>query len=347
MQPYIHHLVLFKIQLTQEEIINAFAQLGTRLASISIDDTLLQKAHIHNNWFTPQWQLYALNYWGVKLNVTDLNKWAGKYTFTNSPKKVGLIMAGNIPLVGMHDLVCILLSGHKALVKPSSDDPVLTPWIINELIKIDSRFENRIELVEKLNDCEALIATGSNNTARYFEHYFSSVPKIIRKNRNSIAILTGNETDEELRALADDIFAYFGLGCRNVSKLMVPEDYNFNRFFEALESYKEFGNHNKYFNNYTYHKAIFLMNIVPHLDNSFLLVKEDEKIASPLGALFTSPYKERNDIIEYLDKNRESIQIVIGNFDLIKECIPFGQSQNPNLYEYADDIDTMKFLNQL
>lgn len=333
--------------MTQEEIINAFAQLGTKLASISIDDPLLQKAHIHNKWFTPQWQLYALNYWSKRLNEKDLNDWVSNYNFSNTPKKVGLIMAGNIPLVGMHDLLCILLSGHKALIKPSSDDSVLTPWIISELVKINNRFENRIALVEKLNDCEALIATGSNNTARYFEHYFSSVPKIIRKNRNSIAILTGNETDEELGALANDIFVYFGLGCRNVSKLMVPEEYNFNRFFEALESYKDYGNHDKYFNNYTYHKAIFLMNIVPHLDNGFLLVKEDDKLSSPLGTLFTTPYKERNDIIEYLDKNRESIQIVIGNPEFIKEYIPFGQSQNPNLYEYADDIDTMKFLNQL
>lgn len=333
--------------LIQSEIIIALEKLGKKLSSITEEDYLIKKAHSENQWFTPNWQLFALNYWAGQLNQANLNHWVANYQFTNNPKKVGLIMAGNIPLVGMHDLISILISGNIALVKSSSDDKTLTPWIIEQLILIDPRFKEKIIEVEKLNSCEALIATGSNNTARYFEYYFSKVPKIIRKNRNSIAVLSGNETDEELAGLADDIFSYFGLGCRNVSKLMVPENYDFQRFFEALEKYKESVNHNKYYNNYTYHKALFLMNIAPHFDNGFLILKEDEKIASPLGCIFYSVYKERNDILEFIDLNRENIQIVIGNPNFIKECISFGQSQNPKIDNYADDMDTMKFLNQL
>lgn len=333
--------------LTQSEIIIALEILGKKLSSITEEDSLIKKAQIENQWFTPQWQLFAFNYWAGQLNQANLNHWVANYQFTNNPKKVGLIMAGNIPLVGMHDLISILISGNIALVKSSSDDKTLTPWIIEQLILIDPRFKEKIIEVEKLNSCEAVIATGSNNTARYFEYYFSKVPKIIRKNRNSIAVLSGNETNEELGGLADDIFSYFGLGCRNVSKLMVPENYDFQRFFEALEKYKESVNHNKYYNNYTYHKALFLMNIAPHFDNDFLILKEDEKIASPLGCIFYSVYKERNDILEFIDLNRENIQIVIGNPNFIKECISFGQSQNPKIDDYADDMDTMKFLNQL
>ncbi|MFM9943822.1 MAG: acyl-CoA reductase [Bacteroidia bacterium] len=317
------------------------------MSSINSGDPLLEKTNIHNNWFTPKWQLYALNYWAVQLKSENLTSWISRYKFTNRPKKIGLIMAGNIPLVGIHDLICILVSGHTALVKTSSEDTVLTPWIIEQLIQIDERFKTKIEIIEKMNTCDALIATGSNNTARYFEYYFNKIPKIIRKNRNSLAILTGHETDEELKLLANDIFTYFGLGCRNVSKLLVPENYDFNRFFEALESFNELLNHNKYYNNYTYHKAIFLMNIAPHLDNGFLIVKEDEKLSSPLGCLFYSIYKERNDIIEYIDMHKEAIQIVIGDPKFIHECNPFGQSQNPALNDYADDLDTLHFLNQL
>ncbi len=333
--------------MTQSEIIKALETLGSKLSTITSEDDLVTKAQIENQWFTPSWQLFAFKYWASQLNSANLNQWVSNYKFTNNPKKVGLIMAGNIPLVGMHDLISILISGHIALVKPSSDDKILTPWIIEQLISIDPRFKEKIIQVEKLNSCEALIATGSNNTARYFEYYFSKVPKIIRKNRNSFAVLTGNETNNELSGLADDIFSYFGLGCRNVSKLMVPENYDFQRFFEALEKYKTSVNHNKYYNNYTYHKALFLMNIAQHFDNGFLLLKEDEKIASPLGCIFYSVYKDRNDILEFIDQNRESIQIVIGNPNFIKECIIFGQSQNPKIDDYADDMDTLKFLNQL
>ena len=332
--------------MTQNEIITALDLLGKKLLSISQDDPLLEKARIENQWFTIESQLNAIRYWGGQLNTKNLNDWLLNYTYTTSPKKVGVVMAGNIPMVGLHDLISIIVSGHIAMVKPSSEDTVLIRRFIEYLYSLNPKFKKRIEIIDKLNTCEALIATGSNNTARYFEYYFSAVPRIIRKNRNSIAVLTGKETKEDLLGLADDIFLYFGLGCRSVSKLLVPENYNFNTFFEAIEPYNTYVNHNKFYNNYTYHKAIFLMNIEKHLDNGFLLLKEDNKLASPLGCLFYSFYKDHNDVIEYIDRNKESIQVVIGNTDFINECVPYGQSQNPKLTDYADDVDTLEFLNR-
>jgi len=333
--------------LTQIDVINALEILGHKLALIKTGDPVMEKSEIENKWFTPASQLKAFNYWSEHLTNKNLTEWLTEYSFTENPKKVGLVMAGNIPLVGLHDLICILASGHIAMVKPSSDDKVLITLIIEELFKIDHRLKAKIEIVNRLNSAEALIATGSNNTARYFEYYFQNVPRIIRKNRNSIAVLQGNETPEELSALAKDIFTYFGLGCRNVSKLLVPEQYNFNQFFEGIESYHTYSNHNKYYNNYTYHKAIFLMNIAPHLDNGFLILKEDDRLHSPLGTLYFSYYKERNDIIEYIDQHKDDIQIVVGHSGYIADCIPFGKSQNPDLSDYADDKDTLQFLNQL
>ena len=240
--------------MTQNEIITALNLLGKKLLSINPDDPLLEKARIENQWFTVESQLKAIRYWGDQLNTKNLNNWLLNYTHTTSPKKVGVVMAGNIPMVGLHDLISIIVSGHIAMVKPSSDDTVLMSRIIEYLYSLNPKFKKRIEIIDKLNTCEALIATGSNNTARYFEYYFSAVPRIIRKNRNSIAVLTGKETKEDLLGLADDIFLYFGLGCRSVSKLLVPENYNFNTFFEAIEPYNTYVNHNKYYNNYTYHK---------------------------------------------------------------------------------------------
>ncbi len=333
--------------MTQNEIIITLETLGKKLESFQLDNPILEKARLENPWFTIQSQANALDYWAIQLNAENLTNWLSKYSYTSNPKKVGLIMAGNIPLVGFHDLICILASGHKALVKLSSTDTILPKWIINQLFEINPELREKLEVADKLNNCEALIATGSNNTARYFNYYFKNIPRIIRKNRNSLAILTGKETKEELRELANDIFIYFGLGCRNVSKLLVPENYNFNTFFEALESFNELINHNKYYNNYTYHKALFLMNLETHFDNGFILLKEDEKLSSPLGCLFYSTYKERNDVIEYLDQYRDQIQIAIGNPNFISECRPFGQSQYPKLNDYADDVDTLQFLNQL
>lgn len=329
------------------EIIEALVMLGKKMSGLEADNSIIIKAKIENQWFTPTNQLKALNYWSSKLNNNQLESWLKPYSFASSPKKVGLIMAGNIPLVGLHDLICILVSGHIALVKYSSDDKVLMKWVCDELKQINKGFNDIIVEVDTLNNCDALIATGSNNTSRYFESYFKTKPRIIRKNRKSLAVLTGNETSDELKMLGNDIFDYFGLGCRNVSKLLVPKAYSFDKFYEALEGINTIMHHNKYFNNYTYHKAIFLMNLAPHLDNGFLILKMDEQLHSPLGCLFYSHYDNLNEVNNYLNQNEASIQAVMSNNQIIAHAIALGNSQLPELGEYADKVDTMKFLNGL
>ena len=247
--------------------------------------------------------------------------------------------AGNIPFVGFHDFLCMLISGNNYIGKNASDDTLLLPWIAEELIKIEPKFKERISFVEKLKDMDAVIATGSNNTARYFEYYFSKYPHIIRKNRNAVAVLTGDEPKEELNLLGEDIFRYFGLGCRNVSKLYVPRGYNFNGFFEAMFSYSQVMQHNKYMNNYDYNRAVFLMRQIPFLENNFLIIREDASIPSPISVVHYEFYDEAEKLKENLAEHKEQIQCIVG-----RDYIPFGQGQSPALWDYADGVDTMAFL---
>jgi hypothetical protein len=322
----------------------AFVQLGEILGKWAINGhTKFTEAYIHNNWFTEENIRKALTAWSNQLTSHKLDQWTNDYSFDDvTPKKVAIIMAGNIPLVGLHDLICVLLSGHKAIVKMSDDDAVLTKLVINELIGINPEFKESIMISEERlpKDFDAVIATGSNNTNRYFEYYFRNKPHLLRKNRNSVAVLTGNETPEDLQKLGDDIFAYFGLGCRNVSKLYVPMGYDFTLFFENIESHKDLIHHNKYANNYTYHKAIFLMNLTKHLDNGFLIVKSDEAIASPLSSIFYQEYDKMEDVNTLLENRKEEIQCVVGK---LNGYIPFGKAQSPELSDYADGVDTMAF----
>lgn len=329
----------------RENIISSFNTLGKILSGINSEDSLLIKTQIENQWFIPQYSLMAINYWSQHLKTDELTRFVKNYNFNSHQKTVGLVTAGNLPLVGFHDLMCILLSGHKCKVKLSSSDSVLMKFAIDSLCEINSEFKYKISIVEKLDDCDAYIATGSNNTSRYFEYYFRKKPNIIRRNRNSIAIITGNETDEDLKNLAFDIFSYFGLGCRNVSKIFVPDNYDFSRLFNNFEEYRFVENHNKYFNNYVYHKAIFLMNITPHLDNGFLLLKEDESFYSPLSCLFYSFYKNFDEVEKSINANSEKIQIVVGNNN--NNFVKFGNSQTPDLNDFADQTDTMLFLSKL
>lgn len=317
------------------------------MAELTAKDQLLNKAYLRNPWFTPEWQIFAFSYWASVLKSEDLSRLAEMSKFAEQPKKVGIITAGNIPLVGFHDILCVLLSGHSLAIKPSSDDPILTTWVVKKLLQIAPELSKRVNIVEKLNDCEALIATGTNNSARYFEYYFREVPRLIRRNRNSLAVVSGEESDEELKALGLDIFAYFGLGCRNVSKILFPENYQFSRFFEAIDSYHPVVNHNKYANNYTYHKALFLMNLEKHLDNGFLLLKEDQNMGSPLGCLFFDKYKDKSDVVNYIDNRKETIQIVISQDSFLPGSVAFGKSQFPKLTEFADNINTMDFMSTL
>lgn len=298
----------------------------------------------HNGWFTKENILFAFEQWANALEKESLDKWLENYEFhiPKKPKTIGIIMAGNIPLVGFHDFLSVLISGNSALVKLSSNDQKLVPLLAQFLINEDDYFASRIVFTdEKMENFDAIIATGSNNTARYFNHYFEKYPNIIRKNRNSVAVLTGQETPEELNALGEDIFRYFGLGCRSVSKLFVPKDYNFDAFFQAIFNWNSIMNHAKYANNYDYNKAVYLMSEFKLLDNGFLLLKENESFGSPIGSLFWERYTDEEELQKKLTTNAENIQCVVGN---LAGGVSFGKSQQPALWDYADGIDTLDFL---
>jgi hypothetical protein len=329
--------------------VDAFSKLGDIFRSLNSESPVIQQAYLYNNWFTIDMQLKSFGAWSDLLTKEKLNEWTSKYELSepDSSKKVAIIMAGNIPLVGFHDLLSVLISGNIALVKPSSDDSVLIKWVIAQLLEINAEFSNKIEMVEdhSLKIFDAVIATGSNNSNRYFEYYFRNKPSLLRRTRNSVAVLSGNETAEDLDKLADDVFLYFGMGCRNVSKLLVPKGYNLEPMFLAFERYKDIIHHNKYANNYTYHKALFLMNQDPHLDNGFLIVKQDNALASPLSVLMFQIFESEADIHAFLELHKENIQCTVGR--LTENMIPFGKSQDPGLSDYADGVDTLQFLKEL
>ncbi|NND77836.1 MAG: acyl-CoA reductase [Flavobacteriales bacterium] len=303
-----------------------------------------EHAQVYNQWFTQQNIDLAFKGLGNMLEENKAVEWLSKYVQkfpATEEKKVGVIMAGNIPLVGFHDMMCVLISGHKALCKMSSDDNVFYPLIKEQLVSWNNEWEDKICLIdEKLEGHEAVIATGSNNTARYFEYYFKEVPHIIRKNRNAVAILDGNESKEEIFNLGEDIFQFFGLGCRNVSKVFLPEGFELNRIYEGIFEHGEVIHHNKWCNNYEYNKAVYLLSTFPFLDNNFLLLKEDdEAIVSPLGVLFYQFYRDEQELRKLLEGREEEIQCIIS-----KKDIPFGKAQCPELWDYADGVDTMEFL---
>lgn len=314
---------------------------------------LINNAQHTNAWFTPQETSKAIAGIAKMLSHNDIDTWLNEESngqgISASPKIVGLVLAGNIPLVGFHDIISVLMSGNIALIKVSSQDQHLIPYLLNKLIAIEPEFKNQIRFTERLEGFDAVIATGSNNSSRYFEYYFGKVPHIIRKNRNSIAVLTGNESTEELHRLGSDIFDFFGLGCRNVSKIYVPEGYEFSRFFESIESYKAIGNHNKYANNYDYNKSIYLINREKHFDNGFLLVKQDERLSSPLAVLFYEEYNDLSALNERISSLSGQIQCIVSNekLDTINQQVGFGESQHPRLWDYADGLNTIEFLRSL
>ncbi len=306
---------------------------------------LIKLSQSHNGWYTNDNVYFAIQSWAEALTIDNLNQWLDTYDFTNvDSKTVGLVLAGNIPLVGFHDFISVLLSGHKVLVKTSSNDQHLLPFLAEYLVSIEPKLVNHITFVEgKLEGFDAVIATGSNNTARYFEFYFKDKPSIIRKSRNSVAVLNGQETKEQMVALGEDVFRYFGLGCRNVSKIFVPKDYNFDAFFGGMFPYQDVIKYEKYINNYDYNKAVFLMSNFNLLDNEFLIIKEDSSYASPISSVFYEYYENIEDIKLRLQAENEQIQCIVSN-DLIENSVAFGQTQKPNLWDYADNVDTIKFL---
>ena len=305
----------------------------------------IQLAYEYNKWFTKENILFALEGWSNQLTDININNWLSKYHFnTLNPKKVAIIMAGNIPLVGFHDFLCVLISGHHVVVKQSSNDKHLLPFLAKYLERVEPEFKGTITFTEdRLQDFDAVIATGSDNTARYFEYYFKGKPSIIRKNRNSVAILTGDETDAQLEALSEDIFRYYGLGCRNVSKLFVPQGYNFERFFKAIYHWNPIIHQNKYANNYDYNKAVYLMSEFEMLENGFLMIKEDKSYGSPIATLFYEHYDSVEALMETLKNDSDKIQCVVSD-GVVETSVDFGQTQLPQLWDYADNVDTITFL---
>ena len=349
--------------MTLETKKSVFVELGKFLTQFSQNNTLKNPAVLHNEtffdafvdlihlsqshngWYTPEQVYFSIQSWAEALTDENLTQWLSVYDLEkNKSKNVALILAGNIPLVGFHDFLSVLITGNNVLVKTSSNDQHLLPFLAKYIIAVEPEFASRITFVEgKLENFDAVIATGSNNTSRYFEYYFKDKPSIIRKSRNSVAVLSGNETKEQLAALGEDIFRYFGLGCRNVSKLFVPKDYSFVPFFEAIFEYQDVIHYEKYANNYDYNKAVFLMSNFKLLDNGFLTLKEDKSHASPISSVFYENYQTVADLEKRLDAESEQIQCIVSD-NLIEKSIKFGETQKPALWNYADNIDTISFL---
>jgi len=338
--------------LTNNKRIHAFHALGEYMQMCPA--TLRQQielASLQNSWFTPAYIQQAVQAIAANLTTDKLQAWLSPYTDAIeqvTPKTVGLILAGNIPLVGFHDILTALIAGFNVQIKLSSDDKQLIPHLLNKLIEIAPDFQSAIAYVDRLKDFDVIIATGSNNTARYFEYYFKQVPHLIRKNRNSVAIVHGHEEAADLQKLGHDLFDYFGLGCRNVSKIYFPEQYDFSRFFEAIEPFNEVIHHHKYHNNYDYNKSIYLVNGEQHLDNGFLLLKEDERLASPLAVVYYQTYQDLDDLLHTLEEQKDHIQCVVSNQALQTTLpyFPLGHSQQPALDDYADGVNTLDFLIQ-
>jgi hypothetical protein len=346
-----------------QQRINAFIELGKFLGQFSSEkpskhaailqndvfyEGMLQKLELaknHNGWFTTDNLSFACKSWSEALSEASIQKWVSEYTIeTTNPRTIAIIMAGNVPLVGFHDFLSVLITGHNVLVKLSGNDKQLLPFLTQYLIAVEPQFEGTIVFTEgRLQGFDAVIATGSNNTARYFDYYFGKYPHIIRKNRNSVAVLTGNETADEMTALADDIFRYFGLGCRNVSKIYIPKNFNKDLFFNGMFSWQQIINNNKYINNYDYNKAVYLMSNFDLLDNEFMLLKEDEAYSSPISVVFYEYYSSLQAVEEKLSQDAEQIQCIVARAGLTNE-IPFGKAQEPELWDYADNVDTVNFL---
>lgn len=309
----------------------------------------LTDAEAYNNWFTKENVYFALNNWADALSPENLSKWIKNYPTVSTPKNVGIIMAGNIPMVGFHDLLSVIISGHNALVKTSSKDDQLMSFVINFFHVLDNEFKTIIQKVEKLEGFDAVIATGSNNTARYFEQYFSKVPHIIRKNRTSVAVLNGTETAEDFKALGNDIFRYFGLGCRNITKIYFKSEDQIPTFFENVVDWGNIViNHPKYANNYDYNRAIYLLGKDEFLDNNFVLLKKDQNLHSPIAVINYEIYSDLEEVKSFLKENEDQIQCVVGH-DMKDNpnFVEFGKTQTPMLTDYADNIDTLKFLSEI
>ncbi len=315
-------------------------------------EQFISEEHSYNGWFTEKFVRTALGAIAGSLGRSDLEHWLKMYPALPGnkahAKRVGVVMAGNIPLVGFHDMLSVIMSGNIFIGKTSSKDDRMLRKVAELICAIEPAFADRIYFTDGyLKNVDAIIATGSDNTSRYFEYYFREKPHIIRRNRNGVAILTGKETEDELLQLGEDIFTYFGLGCRNVTKVYLPEDYDPGTLLKPLEEFTELLENNKYCNNLDYHRSVYLMNSIPFLDNGILLLKEDRDISSPPGVVYYEKYSQLDKVIEDLTVQDHHIQCIVTSINGIKNTIPPGTSQSPLLWDYADGVDTMDFLQNL
>lgn len=338
--------------MTISERIHALGQLGAFIRDEvdGVFEPVIAQSIAENPWFTSMSVKSAL------LTISDqylrsdkLNAWISNYELKNDkPKRVGLILAGNIPMVGIHDIISTFVSGHHSVIKYSSKDKVLLKYLIERLEKIDSRSKEYFTEVERVKDIDAVIATGGSTAATHFHYYFSKYPNLIRKNRSSVAILTGEESREDLKRLGGDIFSYFGLGCRNISKLFVPSGYKFDTFYESIIDYQYVIDHNKYKNNYDYSHAIYLLGQHHFLTNNFLIVREDPTLSSRISCIHYEQYDEVEQVVSNLNSIKENIQCVTSLNPIASFAYtPIGSCQHPTLSDYADRVDTMAFLTRL
>lgn len=333
-----------------EKRLEAFIKLGNRLKILNYEELQEIKAGAigGNSWFTEESVKYTLKGLETYLDKKRLELWVESYKLSSEGDfTVGVVMAGNIPLAGFHDFLCVLISGYKIKAKLSSQDTFLPRKIASLLIEVEPEFASKIEFVDILKDTDAVIATGSDNSARYFSHYFANKPHIIRKNRNSCAVLNGSETSEDLELLGKDIFTYYGLGCRSVSKLYIPAEYDLTLLLNGLKNFETVIHHHKYSNNYDYNKSIYLINQTEHLDNGFLLLKQDTAMASPISVIFYERYNDHKELTFRLESVKDNIQCIVSKDSFFPGSIELGKAQMPELWEYADRIDTMRFLESL
>lgn len=303
-----------------------------------------EKAYRENAWFIPEFINNSIQNISTEfLNNQKLNNWIQHYNIDQNinAKTVGIVMAGNIPLVGFHDFLCAFICGHKIVIKPSSKDEVLIKHIVHKLTQWNNEIEQIIYFEDLLKGCDAYIATGSNNSSRYFEFYFGKYPSIIRKNRTSVAVITGNETKDEITLLAKDIQLYFGLGCRNVTKLFVPKNYDFVPLLDALKQYEYYLDYHKYKHNYDYHLALLIMGNKLYMNNGSIILTENDSNFSPISQVHYNYYDNLEKTLLQLKASTE-IQCIIG-----EQNVPFGNAQKPSLMDYADGIDTVQFLKNL
>lgn len=334
--------------MSHQQVAEAFIALGQRLRQLPEDELerLCNGASARNSWFIASHVRQALNGIAHMLAPDALRQWLAAYDLpVAQPKTIGVIMAGNIPLAGFHDFLCVLLSGHRLAAKMSSQDNFLLPQLAEMLFETAPELRERVQWAEQLKAADAIIATGSDNSSRYFQYYFGKYPHIIRQNRVSAAVLDGSETTEELAGLAYDAMLYFGLGCRSIAKLFVPEDYDFTPFLQQTEKLADLVDNHKYRNNYDYQKSIFLVNRVPHLDSGLVLLNENEALASPMSVIYYQYYRSREEVVQLLAAQADKLQCVAAHDNrLFSRTVAFGQTQMPGIADYADGTDTMAFL---